>query len=98
VAREFVEAAEQHDETYYRMVGYRMLAMIQIAMGQNREGLKNLQRRHYTEAGLADPAVRYWLAAGELALSRSAYAEADRYVNAATFSSVGCRAAMYGVE
>ena len=54
--------------------------------------------RHYTEAGLADPAARYWLAAGELALSRSAYAEADRYVNAATFSSVGCRAAMYGVE
>ncbi len=25
--------------------------------------------RHYTEAGLADPAARYWLAAGELALS-----------------------------
>jgi class 3 adenylate cyclase len=24
--------------------------------------------RHYTEAGLADPAARYWLAAGELAL------------------------------
>jgi len=38
--------------------------------------------RHYTEAGLADPAARYWLAAGELALSRSAYAEADRYVDA----------------
>ena len=38
--------------------------------------------RHCTEAGLADPAARYWLAAGELALSRSAYAEADRYVDA----------------
>jgi hypothetical protein len=38
--------------------------------------------RHYTEAGLADPAARYWLAAGELALSRSAYAETDRYVDA----------------
>ena len=38
--------------------------------------------RHYTEAGLADPAARYWLAASELALSRSAYAEADRYVAA----------------
>ena len=38
--------------------------------------------RHYTEAGLADPAARYWLAASELALSRSAYAEADRYVDA----------------
>jgi class 3 adenylate cyclase len=37
---------------------------------------------HYTEAGLAEPAVRYWLAAAELALSRSANAEADRYVEA----------------
>ena len=37
---------------------------------------------HYTEAGLAEPAVRSWLAAAELALSRSAYAEADRYIEA----------------
>ena len=37
---------------------------------------------HYTEAGLAEPAARYWLAAAELALSRSANAEADRYVDA----------------
>jgi AAA ATPase-like protein/adenylate/guanylate cyclase family protein len=38
--------------------------------------------RHYTEAGLAEPAVRYWLMAAELALSRSAHAEAGRYVDA----------------
>jgi predicted ATPase/class 3 adenylate cyclase len=38
--------------------------------------------RHYTEAGLADPATRYWLKAAELALSRSAYAEANRFVDA----------------
>ena len=44
LAREFVEAAERQDETYYRLVGYRMLAVMQIAMGQNREALKNLQR------------------------------------------------------
>jgi hypothetical protein len=37
---------------------------------------------HYTEAGLPEPAARYWLAAAELALSRSADAEADRYVEA----------------
>jgi class 3 adenylate cyclase len=37
---------------------------------------------HYTEGGLAEPAVRYWLAAAELALSRSAYAEARPYVDA----------------
>ncbi len=37
---------------------------------------------HYAEAGLAEPAARYWLKAAELALSRSAYAEANRYVEA----------------
>jgi class 3 adenylate cyclase/predicted ATPase len=35
--------------------------------------------RHYTEAGLAEPAVRYWLAAAEAALSRSANTEGARY-------------------
>jgi class 3 adenylate cyclase/tetratricopeptide (TPR) repeat protein len=44
LAHEFVEAAERQDETYYHLVGYRMLAVIQIALGQNREALKNLQR------------------------------------------------------
>jgi hypothetical protein len=44
LAREFVEAAERRDEPYYRLLGYRMLAQMQIAMGQNREALKNLQR------------------------------------------------------
>ena len=37
---------------------------------------------HYTEAGLAEPAARYWLKAAELALSRSAPIEASRYVEA----------------
>ncbi|MGB7974929.1 MAG: AAA family ATPase [Roseiarcus sp.] len=44
LAREFVEAAERQDEANYLLVGYRMLAMMQIAMGQNREALNNLQR------------------------------------------------------
>jgi tetratricopeptide (TPR) repeat protein len=44
LAREFVEAAERQDETYYRLVGYRMLAVMQIPMGRNREALENLQR------------------------------------------------------
>ena len=35
-----------------------------------------------TEAGLAEPAARYWLKAAELALSRSAPIEASRYVDA----------------
>jgi class 3 adenylate cyclase len=44
------------------------------------ESAPSIIAHHYTEAGLAEPAVRYWLAAAELALSRSANAEADRYV------------------
>jgi class 3 adenylate cyclase/tetratricopeptide (TPR) repeat protein len=35
---------------------------------------------HYTEAGLVDPAVDYWLKAGHLALSRSANAEAAKHL------------------
>jgi predicted ATPase len=54
LAREFVEAAERQDEPYYRLLGYRMLAQMQIAMGQNREALKNLQRA----VQLRDLAVR----------------------------------------
>ena len=37
--------------------------------------------RHYTEAGLAEPAARYWLKAAELALSRSAPVEAENYID-----------------
>src|SRR5262249_35310903 len=36
--------------------------------------------RHFTEAGLVDPAINYWLKAGHLALSRSANAEAVKHL------------------
>jgi predicted ATPase len=36
--------------------------------------------RHFTEAGLVDPAIDYWLKAGNLALSRSANAEAVKHL------------------
>jgi class 3 adenylate cyclase/tetratricopeptide (TPR) repeat protein len=36
--------------------------------------------RHFTEAGLTDPAIEYWLKAGHLALSRSANAEAVKHL------------------
>src|SRR6476469_5892352 len=36
--------------------------------------------RHFTEAGLVDPAIDYWLKAGSLALSRSANAEAVKHL------------------
>src|SRR5499433_3373488 len=35
---------------------------------------------HFTEAGLVDPAINYWLKAGHLALSRSANAEAVKHL------------------
>jgi predicted ATPase/class 3 adenylate cyclase len=35
---------------------------------------------HFTEAGLVDPAIDYWLRAGNLALSRSANAEAVKHL------------------
>ena len=35
---------------------------------------------HYTDAGLPEPAARYWLKAAELALSRSAPTEAGHYI------------------
>jgi class 3 adenylate cyclase len=38
--------------------------------------------RHYAEAGLPEPAARYWLKAAELALSRSANPEASGHINA----------------
>ncbi len=38
--------------------------------------------QHYTEAGLPEAAVRYWVLAAEQSLSRSAPAEADRYAHA----------------
>jgi class 3 adenylate cyclase/tetratricopeptide (TPR) repeat protein len=38
--------------------------------------------RHCAEAGLVEPATRHWVKAAELALSRSALAEAGRYVEA----------------
>ncbi|HWG05588.1 MAG TPA: hypothetical protein VG271_11290, partial [Beijerinckiaceae bacterium] len=44
------------------------------------ESVPAIVAHHYTEAGLPEPAVRAWLAAAELALSRSAYAEADRHI------------------
>ncbi len=37
---------------------------------------------HYSEAGLPEPAARYWLKAAELALSRSANPEASRHIDA----------------
>ena len=37
---------------------------------------------HYTEAGIAELAVRYWTTAAELALARSNHVEAERFIEA----------------
>ncbi|MEP6872206.1 MAG: AAA family ATPase, partial [Anaerolineaceae bacterium] len=43
------------------------------------ESAPEIIAHHYSEAGLAEPAVRHWLKAAELALSRSANTEGARY-------------------
>jgi class 3 adenylate cyclase/tetratricopeptide (TPR) repeat protein len=45
------------------------------------ESAPALIAHHFTEAGLREPAARYWLKATEQALSHSAYREANRYVD-----------------
>ena len=49
-------------------------------VGDNVESAPAVIAHHFTEAGLREPAASYWLKATEQALSRSAYVEANRYV------------------
>jgi len=44
LALQFVEVADQQDDTMYRMVGYRLLGLTQLFSGKNREGLESLQQ------------------------------------------------------
>ena len=44
LAREIVEVADRQDDTIYQLVGYRLLGMIQVWMGRNREALESLQQ------------------------------------------------------
>ena len=44
------------------------------------ESVPAIMAYHYTEAGLSELAAQYWVKAAEQALSRSAYTEANRYV------------------
>ncbi|MBV8765352.1 MAG: AAA family ATPase [Hyphomicrobiales bacterium] len=44
------------------------------------ESAPALVANHFTVAGLDEPAVNYWLKAAEQALSRSGYAEAERFI------------------
>ena len=55
------------------------------------ESAPALIAHHFTEAGLREPAARYWLKATEQALSRSAYREANRYVDFGTCAASRAR-------
>jgi tetratricopeptide (TPR) repeat protein len=46
------------------------------------EAMPAVIAHHFTEAGLAEPAASYWLAAAELALSQSAPVEAEHHASA----------------
>jgi tetratricopeptide (TPR) repeat protein len=43
-ARQIVELADRHDDTTYRLLGYRALGATQLTTGQNRAALESLQR------------------------------------------------------
>ena len=75
VARQFVEISDQQDDTTYRVVGYRLLGMIQVWIGHPREGLGNLEQaeryrdpvrqkllsyRFSTDPGLAALGYKIW--------------------------------------
>jgi len=96
LAREFVDAAERQDETYYRLVGYRMVASMQIAMGQNREALENLQRavrlrdpsrqkpigfRFSTDPGLSTLCSKIWVLSSLGLHKQAASAESAQVVS-----------------
>jgi class 3 adenylate cyclase len=44
LARRIVEVADRHDDTTYRLLGYRILGATQLNTGQNRAALESVQR------------------------------------------------------
>jgi len=59
----------------------RIAASIEAQFPQLRDAQPELIARHYSEAGLAEKAVPYWLQAGRLAANRSANKEAIAHLN-----------------
>ena len=50
--------------------------VMDVQFPEIREAQPELLAHHYTEAGLTEPAIRYWHRAGEQVAQRSAHAEA----------------------
>ena len=61
----------------------RIAQALEACFPQSSETQPELLARHYTEAGLAEPAIGYWQRAGQQASDRSAYLEAVSHVTAA---------------
>ena len=59
----------------------RIAQAIEAHMPETTETEPELLARHYTEAGLAEPAVGYWLKAAKRGISRSAYREAEAHIS-----------------
>jgi hypothetical protein len=55
---------------------------LEVRFADQVEAAPAIVAHHFTEAGIHEPATRYWLKAAELALSRSALAESAGYTDA----------------
>jgi predicted ATPase len=70
------QVAYQSLLTRTRQRYHQQLAQVLAAQPETAETQPELLAHHYTEAGLAAPAVGYWQRAGERSSARSAYVEA----------------------
>ncbi len=88
VASYFFKHALVQDTAYISLLrGRRQRIHADIAQTLERraagqEAAPAVIAHHFTEAGLAEPAATYWLAAAEQALSQSASTEAERHASA----------------
>src|SRR4030095_9186529 len=75
------EAAYQSLLKRTRQQSHQRIAQVLAAQfPETAETQPELLAQHYTEAGLAAPAVEYWQRAGERSSARSAYVEAGAHL------------------
>ena len=78
------EAANQSLLKSTRQQYHQRIAQVLVRQfPETREMQPELLAYHYTEAGLAEPAVQYWQQAGQHALARSAHEEAISHLTQA---------------
>jgi predicted ATPase len=64
-----------------RTLHSRIAQAVESQFGELAENQPELLARHYTEAGLTEKAIRYWLIAGRKSAARSAMLEAVRHMH-----------------